>query len=95
MAKTNQRITGRRWRQWCRKTCHIAARALRASGDRKFDRLIGEANVRRGAALLIAHRRLAAKTIAVPPTLCHERASPKIGRPTNAMSISIGIRCLS
>jgi hypothetical protein len=51
--------------------------------------------VRRGAALLIAHRRLAAKTIAVPPTLCHERASPKISRPRNAMSISIGIRCLS
>jgi hypothetical protein len=49
----------------------------------------------RGAALRIAHRRLAAKTIAVPPTLCHERTSPKISRPRNAMSISIGIRCLS
>ena len=40
-----------------------------------------------GAALPRAHRRLAAKTIAVRPTLCHERASPTISR--------LGMRCLS
>ena len=69
--------------------------ALRASGDRNSIAQSVRPIVRRGAALLIAHRRLAAKTIAVPRTLCHERASPKISRPRNAMSISIGIRCLS
>jgi hypothetical protein len=50
------------------------------------DCFIGAANSR-GAALLTAHRRPAVKTIAVPPALCNERASPTISR--------VGIRCLA
>jgi hypothetical protein len=70
------------------------ALAPRRRAINNFDCFIDAADSE-SQALPRAHRRSAAKAIAVLFTLCHERASPTISRVGNAMSCSIGIQCPS